>query len=324
MISFTLPERSGHHREYLEFLVNYWQLNEYAVLKSFREKMAAYKRGDTIVMLDIDLSDLRFAIWACIVSTFAKKQPLRLYGLSVRATEFLQEKKSFWNLVVKKGRLYYLKRVVKGYLFKALIRSKRVHIYGIFADFPDQDQLTKYCTSQVHDFQYYDLEYLQRDPKKPKELEGVSISDALVVFTGSNSKRRNILELFRLLGDAKSEQMKILLVGNVDLSEKAFHAQVYQIKRRLSDNELLWCLLNGGCTYCFYSNNAPSGFFGRSVQFGTRVLVKKNSYLDRSFYQNKVAVASLMDLDPEQLLLKREAQGSSIYNLIKLPKPNAF
>ena len=281
MVSFSLPNRNGHHQEYKEFLVKYWGLKKYSVLTTHQEKMEAYKRGDTIILLDIDMSDLSFALTTYLSKKWGNKSDAKLIGISVRATEFLQKKRSLLNLLLKKGRLYYVKRVVKGWMFSAFKSSRHVVIYGIFADSQNQEALSKYCTAQIHDFQYYDLSILDKLVQQPKELKGKSISSSLVVFIGSNLERRNIPELLHFLSQPIAKGLEVLLVGNLNLTAQRFTASIEQITRRLSDEELLWCLQNGACTYCYYGNNAPSGFFGRSVQFGTKVLVKKGSYLSK-------------------------------------------
>lgn len=321
MISFTLPNRNGHHSDYLEFLVQEWRLSDYGVLRSFQEKMEAYRRGDTIVLLDIDLSDLLFVAITFLGRQLGISSKTKLIGISVRATEFLQERRTIFELLMRRGRLVYTKRVVKRTLFKALLRRNHLEIVGIFADYQERDKLAPYCTSQVHDFQYYDLDVLRREPKRPKELEGTSIAEALVVFVGSDQRRRNIQELREFLSVEKARGMKVLMVGGIDLSDSGCVADVTQIPRRLSDGELLWCLKNGGCVYCYYSNNAPSGFFGRSAQFGTTVLVKKDSYLDRSFYRNKITVRELKDFDPKSLLVRKKIEREDSSSFIKMPKP---
>ena len=321
MISFTLPNRNGHHSDYLEFLVREWRLSDYGELRSFQEKMEAYRRGDTIVLLDIDLSDLLFVAMTFLGRQLGISSKTELIGISVRATEFLQERRTILDLFMRRGRLVYVKRLIKRSLFKEFIRRKHLKIFGIFADYQERNKLAPYCTSQIHDFQYYDLEVLGRKPERPNELAGSSIADALVVFAGSNQRRRNIQELRQFLCAEKAQGMKVLIVGGIDLSDCKCVAEVTQIRRRLSDGELLWCLKNGGCVYCYYSNNAPSGFFGRSAQFGTTVLVKKDSYLDRSFYSNKISVKELKDFDPNALLdvKKTEREDSNLF--VKMPKP---
>ena len=321
MISFTLPNRNGHHYDYLEFLVQEWGLSNYNVLRSLQDKIEAYRRGDTIILLDIDLSDLLFVTLTFLGRQFGRSNSANLFGISVRATEFLQERRTILDLLTRRGRLVYVKRMIKRTLFREFIRRNHLEIYGIFADYQERDRLSPYCTAQIHDFQYYDLEVLRREPKRPKELAGTSIVDALVVFVGSDQRRRNIQELKKFLRVKKARGMKVLMVGDIDLSGSKCVAEVIQIRRRLSDGELLWCLKNGGCVYCYYSNNAPSGFFGRSAQFGTTVLVKKDSYLDRSFYANKIVVRELMDFDPTTLVDSKKIEKEEASMFIKMPKP---
>jgi hypothetical protein len=49
--------------------------------------------------------------------------------------------------------------------------------------------------------------------------------------------------------------------------------------------------------YTYYSNQAPSGFFGRATQMGKWVVVQEGGYLHREGYPRTIALHRLMQLE---------------------------
>ena len=84
----------------------------------------------------------------------------------MRATELIQ-KKSIYELIMKKGRIYFLKRYIKGLIFNYIKKNDKIDIYGIFSDSKDKKSLIKFCNYFIHDIQYYDLDILKPKFSKP-------------------------------------------------------------------------------------------------------------------------------------------------------------
>ena len=314
MVVFTLPKRNGHHRDYLNYIVNYWSITEYNIANNYFDKLKSYKSSSLIVLLDIDKTDIFFALTIIFLTKIRILNKKKIIAISVRATELIQ-KKSIYELIMKKGRIYFLKRYIKGLIFNYIKKNDKIDIYGIFSDSKDKKSLIKFCNYFIHDIQYYDLDILKPKFSKPKEIKVNQISDKLVVFLGSDPKRRNINDLINFFNQ-KFYFNNLVLIGNI--SSKKINPKWIHIKRRISNDELFWTIKNAGCVYCFYSNNSPSGFFGRSMQFGTTVIVKKNSYLDLDFYDNKIVISKIADLCDINLKFQREYKKIS-YNFKRLP-----
>ena len=292
--------RKGHHTDYQSFLMKFWNCSQELEFSDTIQKIKVVTKGKgTFVSLDPDKSDLISIIWAAFLIKFFKL-PLKIYGISVRSGEFMMPKRGVLSLISKRGRFKYLKTRIKMGIFAWLKEIEGIKIYSIHLNAKHQRILGPYYSGFIRDFQYYDLPYLSKETTMPIELKNSSfpVKEALLVFLGSNTERRNWEEL-KMFANQSDRSTPIIIVGSGAKNASEW-PRTCVINRYVAQEELFWLMKESGLVYTYYSNQAPSGFFGRATQLEKWVVVKRGGYLSEEEYPKTIVVDRLQELESYQ------------------------
>jgi len=299
MIGFFMPprHRKGHHGDYLKFLTVYWSLHQPPVFDTLSAKIRAIVRHPgCLVALDPDKSDLL----ALLIAAFRNRlhpKPVRIVGISVRSGEFLHKSRSTTHLILHRGRVTYLKAEVKKRFFRFIKNTAGLELLSIHLNEDSKRKLLPYYSGFVRDFQYYDLPYLNIEAVRPPEStnDNFPIETAMLVFMGSNTERRNLDALQAYVSNPERHTPLVLVGSSLVGQDSPQHCLM--IPRYVSNGELLWLMQACKIVYTYYSNQAPSGFFGRATQMGKWVVVQEGGYLHREGYPRTIALHRLMQLE---------------------------
>ena len=284
--------RICHHDDYY-LLIENLLLNDgihVEYVKSWKTKLRWLLSKESIVYLDIDKYDLLFVPLMILRNFYAK----RSFGISVRTERLLlSQVSSLYDLVVL---------CAKRFLFVCLKLFSNTIIISTHKDERGLTFLTKYVSEFVFDIQYWDLNYMKIERRRPSNpiIEKIDFTN-IILIPGRFNRQKSVSEFLNSL-DSNREQ-KFLIAGKVDgevLDVLIERDNIYIIDEFLPNEELLYLIEKCKFIYCYYplEFDRPSGFFGRALQFNNIALVRANSYLSREFdfMPNVVSLTSLFSI----------------------------
>lgn len=286
--------RICHHDDYHLLLKTFVDIEN---IKRFYPKIKVLFSRTNIIFLDIDSRDLIFLPFVVLRSLWGG----RGVAISVRTEALLiNESKSF---IFSKANL---KSLIKRSLFKIIKHYSKTSILSIHRNTPIENKLIPYVNEFIFDPQLWDLKYLKIAKRKPKELSDSFFKEPqkIIFIPGHLNDRRSKDELMRFV--KSSNQFKFLFAGHIEkLEEKTLSKKTNctVINRFVSNEELLYLYEMSEIIYVFYTNNRPSGFFGRALQLGKTIIVRKNAFLNFQFqnYNKLVAIENLKELETFQI-----------------------
>lgn len=186
---------------------------------------------------------------------------------------------------------------IKHLLIRFLIRLRRTSYVSIH--YPGLKHLEGRCiTKCIYDPQLWDLPHLTSKKKSPDELAGAT---GYLLVLGALNEKRCKDELIANLDSLQA--VKVVFAGRMNAEDKKkveTFPNVILINRYVTDAEILGLYANAGIVYAYYdkSVNRPSGIFGRSLQLGLPVIVRKGGYLDKHYgnYERMIKLSSLSAL----------------------------
>lgn len=302
--------RICHHDDYFLLISKF---DNVINIKGLFIKIKYLFSAKTIYFLDIDKGDLLFFPFIILRSFWGAKG----VAISVR-TEYLIQPVKINDLLVNTYKSKFFHIQFKRFIFRLIKIWSLTKIISIHKGHPSTMLMSKYVDCFIYDPQLWDLEFLNFSPFCPPEFcqKGESTS---ILVAGQFNEQRSKSELLEYLDNNSNSSFHFIIAGKADIKDsvllKSFN-NVTHIDRFLSNEELLFLFNHCDFIYCYYTNNRPSGFFGRAVQLNKPIIVRKGSFLDQSFlnYSNKIVVSSLYDLDPSFLKSFRSSYDSPVFN----------
>lgn len=284
--------RICHHYDYY-LLIDSLLLNDdvdVVYVRSWKAKFRWLVSKESIVYLDIDKYDLFFVPIVILRSFYAK----RSFGISVRTERLLMSQvSSVYDFTV-----LCAKRII----FICLKNFSNTTIISTHKDQRGLLFLKNYVREFVFDIQYWDLNYMQIERRRPSNPILNKIDFANIILIPGRFNRQKSVEEFLSALDSNKEQ-KFLIAGKVDgevLDLLIEWDNIFIINEYLPNEELLYLIEKSKYIYCFYplEFDRPSGFFGRTIQSNNIALVRANSYLSREFdlLPNVVSLNSLFSI----------------------------
>lgn len=276
-----LPRSRGHFSAHAEVVKN---LVTCSIKESRVAKALALVRSRRILFLDGSGFHQLFIPISVLRGLYGSKDVYLL----VRA-DFLDGGRVWWRM--------------KRAMFTMLKKMNLVTIVA-FRDCRSTKLLKTVSHYQIEDIQCWDLKYLSFELQKPFELADVDLSSELTFLipatTGSN-ERRALDELLEYCGRIGSD-IVVIVVGDTVAARRIASAcaRAVVIPRYVTQGEFVYLIRKTSLVFSFLEkgNCRPSGVFGRAMQTGTQVVVRKDGYLDRAYaYGGKVAVQSLGEID---------------------------
>jgi glycosyltransferase involved in cell wall biosynthesis len=287
-------DRICHHDDY--FLIIDSVISSINI-KNKKTKIQILLSKKSIVFLDIDGTDLIY-FFLIILRKFWGGKGL---AISVR-TEYLLEKKSLADFIFRRNRLIFIKSLVKRSLFFILKNYSSTSILSIHVNHYKKNKMKPYVSDFINDPQLWDLGILNILPKMPVELNDFKIEDKkkLILVAGRFNEQKSKNELLEYL--LINKNFNFLIAGNIDdedfIKLKSIN-NCYVINRFLNNEELIYSYDQCDIVYCFYTNDRPSGFFGRAMQMNKDIIVRKNKFLHLTYnsYRNLIPIDQLEELD---------------------------
>ncbi|GAB2526995.1 hypothetical protein [Spirosoma aerophilum] len=297
-----IPNKKGHYEDYSKFLDNLLENHDVKIVRSFNEKLKTiFRLNQNVIFLNIDHKDI---YWSLVRSFFTKKN----FGVSVSVDSLVNNKasstshyKNFVNLA---------KTNLKYQLFKGLKSSNRLKLISIHKMTSYEDQLKEIISFLTYDFQYYDLPYLNISYSQPKELQNYNADLAnarkksVLVFNNTSKAKKNLTDLAAWI--ETSQKYQFFIVGDSSFLKGNQNDNVVVINRYVSNEEMMYFMKKLDIIYCFYNNDKPSGFMGRAMQLGKKVIVPTNSYLGSIPYINSIRVTSLCEMEKVEFSLTED------------------
>jgi hypothetical protein len=302
--------RICHHDEYANLVS---KIRKSVNVKSSFKKILILLSNKPIIFFDIDKVDLYFYPLMALRSLWKANS----IAISVR-TEYLCNRKSFSDFLFQRGRMVALIALIKRFLFYLIKKTTRTKVYSIHKDTPNTPFFSKYVSDFIYDPQLWDLNILKSEEIIPYELENKNINIAdYILFAGSFDEKRSKSEFIKYLKICKD--LKFIIAGIIeqkDQIELSKFENVFIINRFTTNEELAYLMSNCQVIYCFYSNDRPSGFFGRALQLNKRIIVRKNSFLENNFspYKNLYPISDLKMLNKNTLFLNLNFENLTKYD----------
>lgn len=286
--------RICHHDDY--FLV-IDSIRSAVNLKDQKAKLKVLFSKSPIVFLDIDGDDLIYTIIILLRRLWGG----RGLGISVR-TEYLLEKRTFTEFLFNRRRHIFVKAVVKRFLFLAIKKLSSTSIVSIHKNHQKRKGMEPFVSDFINDPQLWDLGILNVASNIPDEFNNFKFIEErkLVLVAGRLNEQRSKKDLLDYI--FHSEKFNFLICGNIeddDFKDLESATNCLVINRYISNEELFFLYNKCDVFYCFYSNDRPSGFFGRAVQMRKPIIVRKGQFLHSVFssYEGLIPVKKLTDLD---------------------------
>jgi hypothetical protein len=288
-----------HHDDYFE-VVN--KIRPAKNIKSFKTKIKILLSRKKIVLMAIDHSDLIFFPLLVLRSLWGGK------GIAISvSTEWLKNNRTFLQFFVNRGRFIYLRSIFNRTLFWIIKKFSTTSIYSIHKGTPDQDYFSKFVVGYFFDIQLWDVKTLNIEGSAPIELEKLEGDlNQYILFGGNFDERRSRIEFLDYL---KTRPDKKFILACITTEEDAAilnsYPNIFLINRFITTEELFYLYYNTNVVYCFYTNQRPSGFFGRAFQMNKHIIVRENSYLATFFkeYKQLIPVSNLNELSIDTVLL---------------------
>lgn len=286
--------RICHHDDYYLFISKF---DDVINVKSLFCKLKFLFSRKTIYYLDIDKLDLVFTPLILLRSIWGGKG----IGMSVR-TEYLLEEISFYDFLSDPINSKFFHVKVKQLLFISIKFCSRTKLISIHKGHPKTPQMSKYVNSFIYDPQLWDLKFLNFTPKRPIEVKNI-LDKRTILIAGSFNEQRSRSEFLKYLNQIEEgSSLQFVIAGKIGVEDFEFLHKIPNIliiNRFISNEELYYLFLNTEIVYCFYTNNRPSGFFGRALQLGKKIIIRRNGYLHVMFgqYPNLIPIEQLSELN---------------------------
>lgn len=301
--------RICHHDDYFS-VIN--QIRSAINLKDKKTKLKVLLSRKAIVFLDIDGRDLRYIMMILVRGIWGG----RGLGISVR-TEYLLEKRNLKEFLFRRRRLIFIKAMVKRFLFVTINKFSSTSIISIHKHHKKRVSMEPFILEFINDPQLWDLKILNVTPSAPDEWNAFkSVKDQkLVLVAGRFDEQRCKTELIKYI--YQNNKFNFLICGNMeeeDYRDLMPLNNCFIINRYITNEELWFLYSNCDIFYCFYSNDRPSGFFGRAIQMKKPIIVREGQFLHTVFksYSGLIPVKELTDLD--QIDIK---QTQAVFRLSK-------
>lgn len=292
-ISFS-ADRICHHDDYFLLTSKFVKIQN---IKNFKQKVRFLFSSKKIIFMDIDGADLLFLPLIVLRTLWGGKG----YALSVR-TEYLLQEDSFLDYIQNISTSKYLHVRVKRIMFLLVKNFSQTKMISIHKNHFYVDKLQKYVNNFIYDPQLWDLQFLQFKQVKPLELSEEFFITPLqtVLVAGRFNEQRSRGELLEYI--KINSNFLFIIAGIIELEDEKFlknYKNCNIINRYISNEELFFLMNNCDIIYCFYNNDRPSGFFGRALQLNKPIIVRKNSFLNKSFehYKKQISIRNLQELD---------------------------
>lgn len=309
LYSFT-ANRVCHHDDYHRLVC---KIRPAENVKSYAKKFRILFSKHPIIFMDIDAHDLLLMPLMVLRSLWGGKG----IALSVR-TEYLCNSRTFSSFFKKRGKVVYVKGLFKRALFWCVKHLSKTRVYSIHKGTKEQAFMQHFVYGFIHDLQLWDLALLNFEEERPPEMDSVPFElSNCILFAGEFDEKRSRTEFLNFI--RKNKQYNVLMSGLMqqeDYDELSQLEHVAIIRRYTSNNELYYLLKNSKIIYCFYTNERPSGFFGRALQLNKRIIVRANTFLTTHFsnYKNTIPVERLEDLSFDIKAKADESDSAQAYN----------
>lgn len=190
-----------------------------------------------------------------------------------------------------------LKSKIKRWLIQLILKFK--HVSYVSIHYPQLCEYEgRYVTKCIYDPQLWDLPYIDGESEIPHEVLG--LKGYLLVLGALNAKRckDELIACVPSIGD-----IPVVFAGKMGIEDEAKLKNIPNVtlvNRYVSDAEILALYANAGFVYAYYDQSVsrPSGIFGRAVQLGLPVVIRKGGYLERQYgnYEKAIPLSSLDSL----------------------------
>lgn len=304
--------RICHHDDYY-LLIN--KIRPSSNINCNKEKRRLLITDAPIVFFDIDGADLAYIILILLRGLWGGKG----LAISVR-TEYLLVKRSLFEFIFQRGRLVFIKAWVKRILFYLIKNFSTTTLLSIHKNHPQKKDMVVYVNDFVYDPQLWDLDLLNIKPSIPEEMKDFVFdkTQPIILVAGRFNEQRSKNELLDFL--KKNSKLNFVIAGLIEPSDFNFlkkNINCLIINRFLSNSELIYLYDFCSIVYCYYTNNRPSGFFGRAIQFQKPIIVRKGQFLHKAFseYNKLIVIEELDDLEEINVYdLIGETKKSSNFN----------
>lgn len=290
-------EKAGHYKSYAELCVKLLSGNICDVTVKEAARYSEVLSVEKLVLIDGDSAHLALSPLIFLRAMFNKPTTL----LSVRTEDFIGKR---------------IKSKIKRCLLRLLVCCKRVNFLSIH--YPDMCEYEgDFITKCFYDPQLWDLPLLNSGANIPSELDSDLRQGVTLLVLGALNEKRCKTDLLDKVASFPS--IHFVFAGRLQSEDEAVLiglSNVTVINRYVSDEEIIGLYNSCSYVYAFYSNDVcrPSGVFGRAVQLGKKVVIRKGGYIDAYFgdYVGVVSVGSLEELDLLLVDRKECSKGGSI------------
>lgn len=216
-------------------------------------------------------------IWYFIFSVIRRLLGLKTVGLVFGAKVYTS------SLGYKNKIKYCMLKFLNKFNF-----SENISIIPNYID----NRFNEICSSWIYDPQFWDYsDDLCRDNYKQlvvgDDIKALSFSDLTISSIGEQSVKKGVINFFELSNRFNyCNKVKFIFAGKLDkqCSEYYTNNQVNAkgVNRFITDDEITHLYNKSNLIWCCYheSYDQASGIFGRAIQFGKPVIVRKNSCLN--------------------------------------------
>jgi hypothetical protein len=224
--------------------------------------------------------------------------------------------------------------LLKRYLFLVCKVIPKVYVLSILP-FDVEPRLGQLVSNWIYDPQFWDLGYLNindksRLPKEIVKLRQVSGERAIVVSLGKQDIIKGAAYFVHLYNSSEILRNAALfvMVGNCSLIESSDLDKFRSlggvvVDRFVTEEELIACYEIADCVWACYDPdyNQSSGIFGRAIQIGVPVIVRKGSYLEE--IHRKLTDKDPIVLEYKQLTIDADILEHYARNIHMLPRPKS-
>ena len=269
-----LEKKGGHYKEYAD-LIQVLCNNTFEIQNKFH--LFNFLSAKKYIIIDGDTKYLLFAL----VSFFRSFFGLKTYFFSVRTEWIAKQSILSWPIIL----------LIKLISFQK--NTKYISIHKNNKNVIKEDKKHDLKIDYIFDPQLWDMPYLHPNcqPISIKQIDESfkKTNKPVLAIIGSLNKKRCSEELISTL-DCISKEYHIVLAGKhnhtmISEIERYQNKNISLISKYLDIREIFWIYSVSDLIYAYYdlSVERPSGILGRGLQFGKKILVKKNGFLEGYF-----------------------------------------
>ncbi|MGX9117700.1 hypothetical protein ACWTU6_13595 [Mesorhizobium sp. BHbsci] len=187
----------------------------------------------------------------------------------------------------------FIKTTVRRHAFRFLKRLRSVTLLSILPFYLDR-RFASVADDWIYDPQFWDLDSKIENADWPdsalaQDVKRKARGRPILLFLGGPSVMKGFPFLAKILQakPAITHRLMIVVAGKVPADQKRFAELVSEagglvIDRYLTDDEVLSAKLCATCLWACYdpSYDSSSGLFGRAMQLGKQVIVRRGSNVD--------------------------------------------